>query len=111
MSCFYRIWKMQTFCCLDPSNNMAALPSSAAAEMRQIAISALRSLEHDVLKELDACVAQQGTLKANERFVVWACMWQLMFLYRELVIAFEAYMNRIANARSELNEDMSRGCR
>ncbi|KAF7545139.1 hypothetical protein G7Z17_g9397 [Cylindrodendrum hubeiense] len=65
------------------------------AEVRHIARKALESLEHDVFKQLDDCVAQQGPPKTQEKLAIWASMWQLMLMYRDLLNAFKADISRM----------------
>lgn len=101
MNCFFRIWKASAFWCLDPANNLVNLPLSVQAQLRNVARKALYSLEHDILKELDDCIAQQGPPKAQERLAIWASMWQLIIIYRELLAAFKVHLVRVARERSE----------
>ncbi|KAH6898702.1 hypothetical protein B0T10DRAFT_117042 [Thelonectria olida] len=93
MNCFFRIWKTSSFSCRDPSNKLVNLPPTVQAELRLIARKALESLEYDVFKQLDDCCSQQG-IKSQERPAVWACMWQLMLMYRELLEAFKPVITR-----------------
>ncbi|PHH68411.1 hypothetical protein CDD83_6120 [Cordyceps sp. RAO-2017] len=90
MGCFFRIWKMSSFSCRDPTNRMANLPLSVQARLRNIAREALKSLEYRVLKALDECLGQHTQPQPPERMAVWASLWRLMLMYRDLLIAFEA---------------------
>ena len=92
MNCFFRILKTTTFWCRDPANNVVALPLSVTAQLRNLARKAFRSLEHDVLKDLDDCIAQQRPPKPEERLAVWASSWQLILIYRELIGAFHTHL-------------------
>ena len=62
-------------------------------QLRNIARSALNGIEHDVLKKLDECLTQQGTPKAEERMAIWACLWQLMLMYREVIWATRSFIH------------------
>lgn len=95
MHCFFRIWRTPSFYCRDPTNKLVTLPLSVQAELRSIAREALKSLEHDVFKLLDDCIAQQGPLKEPDRMAIWASMWQLMFMYRDLLVAFKKHLTRM----------------
>ncbi|CAM1506803.1 Fc.00g064440.m01.CDS01 [Cosmosporella sp. VM-42] len=95
MNCFFRIWRTHSFWCRDPSNKLVSLPLSVQAELRLIAREALKSLEHDVLKHLDDCLAQQGPVKTQEKMAIWASMWQLILIYRDLLTAFKGYISRL----------------
>ncbi|KAK7420471.1 hypothetical protein QQZ08_010387 [Neonectria magnoliae] len=95
MNCFFRIWRTYSFSCLDPSNKLVNVPLTVQAELRHIARKALESLEHDVFKHLDDCVAQQGPPKPQEKLAIWASMWQLMLIYRDLLTAFKAQISRM----------------
>jgi hypothetical protein len=68
------------------------LPLSIQAQLRNIARSALNLLEYDVLKELDELLSPQGSLKAQEKGPVWASLWQAILIYRDLIVAFRAYL-------------------
>ncbi|KAG5987796.1 hypothetical protein E4U43_004935, partial [Claviceps pusilla] len=71
MNCFFRIWKMPYFMCIDPSKKLVPLPISVQAQLRRFARKALDRLEHDVFKMLDDCLGQQGSPKAEERVAFW----------------------------------------
>jgi hypothetical protein len=92
MNCFFKIWKASAFRCRDPNSNIAVLPLSVQAQLRNIARHALVSLEHDILKELDDCVTQQGNPKPQERLAIWVSMWQLILMYREILLAFDSHV-------------------
>lgn len=92
MSCFFRIWKTPYFYCRDPKNKITSLPLSAQARLRSIARSALHGLEHDVLKKLDDCLTQAGAPRDDERVAIWACLWQLMLMYRDLASANKGFI-------------------
>lgn len=102
MNCFFKIWKASSFYCLDPSNQRTTLPLSVTAQLRQIAKRGLDSLEHDVLKELDDALTQQGPLEPAETLSFWASMWQLLLMYRELIITFDQHL--------KLKKDTSPAC-
>jgi hypothetical protein len=91
MGCFFRIWRTPFFYCRDPKNKLTTLPLSAQARLRSIARSALHGIEHDVLKKLDDCLTQTGAPKDDDRMAIWACMWQLMLMYRDLANANKSF--------------------
>lgn len=98
MNCFFRIWRTESFCCRDPTKKLVNLPLSVQADLRRIARKSVESSEQDVLKELDICLARQGPPKLEERIAVWASMWQLILMYRDLMVAFKTYLNRLEEA-------------
>ncbi|RSL46738.1 hypothetical protein CEP53_010221 [Fusarium sp. AF-6] len=98
MNCFFRIWKAPPFTCCSSSNKFSHVPFTVQAELRRIAWKALVSHEHDILKLLEECLAQQEPLKPRERMAVWASLWQLMLMYRELVLAHDSYFMRNPSA-------------
>lgn len=61
------------------------LPYSVHEELRHIAKKAMESLERDILGELDACMTQSGAVKPYEKPLLWACLWQLIFVYGQLL--------------------------
>lgn len=95
--------------CIDPSNNLAPLPVSVQAQLRRIAKKALDRLEYDVLKILDDCLTQQGSPKPEERVAIWASLWQLMLMYRELLIAYKSHLGRMMQGPSP-PDALSRFC-
>ncbi|KAL6886539.1 hypothetical protein HDV57DRAFT_392431 [Trichoderma longibrachiatum] len=107
MNCFFRIWKARSFWCLDPTNKLTTLPLSVQAQLRNIARRAIYSLEHDILKEMDECIAQQGPPKAQERIAIWASMWQLILMYRELMQGFKTHIGRLATSKSESTQNIA----
>ncbi|KID90035.1 hypothetical protein MGU_02740 [Metarhizium guizhouense ARSEF 977] len=107
MNCFFRIWKMPSFWCRDPSKNIANLPVSVQAQLRSIARKALDLLEHDVLKLLDDCLSQQGSPKAEERVAIWVSMWQLMLMYRELLAGYKIHLGHMMQDPSSPDEFIS----
>ncbi|KAF4581072.1 hypothetical protein GQ602_007209 [Ophiocordyceps camponoti-floridani] len=90
LNCFFRIWKTSSFSCRDPTNKMANLPLSVQARLRSIARGALKSYEYKVLKALDECLGQHSQPKPSERMAIWASLWQLILMYRDLLKAFVA---------------------
>lgn len=107
MNCFFRIWKMPSFMCIDPSKKLVPLPISVQAQLRSIARKALDLLEHDVLKMLDDCLSQQGSPKAEERVAIWVSLWQLMLMYRELLIAYKTHLGHMTQDPSSPDEFIS----
>lgn len=69
---------------------MANLPLSVQARLRSIARGALKSYEYKVLKALDECLGQHSQPKPSERMAIWASLWQLILMYRDLLKAFVA---------------------
>ncbi|KAM5369891.1 hypothetical protein ACJZ2D_008792 [Fusarium nematophilum] len=101
MNCFFRIWKAPRFTCCSSPNKVSHAPPTVQAELRYIAWKALVSLEHDVLKLLEDCLAQQDPLKPHERMAVWASLWQLILIYRDLVIAHDSFFSRNPGAKRD----------
>lgn len=93
MNCFFKIWKTSSFECLDPSNKRVDLPLSVQAQLRSIAKKGLDLHELDVMKELDNCLTQQGKLQEPDQLVIWACLWQLLLMHREILIGFKEHLD------------------
>ncbi|KAL6818612.1 hypothetical protein GGI42DRAFT_359658 [Trichoderma sp. SZMC 28013] len=107
MNCFFRIWKARSFWCLDPTNKLTTLPLSVQAQLRNIARRAIYSLEHDILKEMDECIAQQLPTKNQDRIAIWASMWLLILMYRELLQGFKTHIGRLASSKSESAQNIA----
>ncbi|RGP66523.1 hypothetical protein FLONG3_8833 [Fusarium longipes] len=103
MNCFFRIWKAPRFTCCSSSNKVSQVPFTVQAELRRIAWNALVSHEHDILKLLEDVLAQQDSLKAQEKMAVWASLWQLIIMYRDLIIAHDGYFSRNPGAKKDQN--------
>ncbi|KAM3465776.1 hypothetical protein MY5147_008416 [Beauveria neobassiana] len=103
LNCFFRIWKTDAFWCRDPTNKFVSLPLSVQARLRNIARQGARFIEHDILKELDEILAQQGSTKPDERLAIWASLWQLILIYRETLATFKKHMSRIAKSSTEFD--------
>lgn len=106
MSCFFMIWRMPSFWCRDPTNRIANLPLSVQARLRNIAREALKSLEYKVLKSLDECLGQHSQPRPDEKMAVWASLWQLILMYRDLLTACKA---KVARLTREGDEDVHDG--
>lgn len=61
------------------------LPYSVHEELRHIAKKAMESLERDILGDLDACMTQSRAVKPYQKPLLWACLWQMIFVYRQLL--------------------------
>ncbi|KAF4512444.1 hypothetical protein G6O67_001583 [Ophiocordyceps sinensis] len=107
MSCFFRIWRMSSFSCRDPTNRIANLPLSVQARLRKIAREALKSLEYRVLKSLDECLGQHAQPQPAEKMAVWTCLWQLILMYRDLLTACKAKITRLDNEGGEDAHDVN----
>lgn len=84
LACFFRIWKTSTFWCEDPKRRMAALPLSVQAQIRHIARKAISRRERDIFSILDSLSSPSSQPKAEERMALWACLWQLIWVYRDI---------------------------
>ncbi|KYK58617.1 hypothetical protein DCS_05634 [Drechmeria coniospora] len=93
MNCFFRIWTMSSFWCRDPANHVVSLPLSVQARLRSIAREALKLLEYKVMKTLDDFLDQQTQPKPPEKVAIWASLWQLILMYRQLLAAFQAQVS------------------
>ncbi|KAL6869296.1 hypothetical protein ACO1O0_000620 [Amphichorda felina] len=94
MACFFRIWKTPSFWCRDPSGKTTALPISVQAQLRTIVQRGIHSFEHDILKELDSLITPSHQPKPDDKLALWACLWQLMIIYRDLTAASEVWLAR-----------------
>ena len=69
------------------------LPYSVHEELRHIAKKAMESLERDILSELDGCMTQSKAVQPFEKPLLWVCLWQLIFVYRQLLSSCK-FINR-----------------
>ncbi|POR31777.1 Uncharacterized protein TPAR_08018 [Tolypocladium paradoxum] len=106
MSCFFRIWRMSSFWCRDPANHIVNLPLSVQARLRNIAREALKLFEYKVLKGLDECLGQHAQPQPQERMAIWASLWQLILMYRDLLTAFKAQITRNTRDGNESRHDV-----
>lgn len=79
---------------------------SMQAILRNIVRSGIQSIELDILKELEECLAQQGALKQDERMAIWACMWQIILIYRDLQQGWRSWLGQMSQvwSRTEMGE-------
>lgn len=101
LNCFFRIWKTDSFWCRDPSKKFVSLPLSVQARLRSIARQGAHFIEHDILKELDELLAQQGPTKPDERLAIWASLWQLILVYRETLASYKKHMSHLAKVADQ----------
>ncbi|KXH66471.1 hypothetical protein CSAL01_09129 [Colletotrichum salicis] len=67
-------------------NKISELPLPAQAEIRSIARSVIESSERDILADLDRYLKPtKSKMDNHERPAVWAALWQLIFIYRDLL--------------------------
>ncbi|KAK1527750.1 uncharacterized protein CCOS01_08012 [Colletotrichum costaricense] len=65
---------------------LSELSLPAQAEIRGIAKSVIESSERDILADLDRYLKPtKSKIDNHERPAVWAALWQLMFIYRDLL--------------------------
>ena len=96
---------MSSFWCRDPANHIVNLPLSVQARLRNIAREALKLFEYKVLKSLDDCLSQHTQPQPQEKMAIWASLWQLILMYRDLLTAFKAQITRINRASEESDYD------
>ncbi|KAI8218244.1 hypothetical protein K4K53_008853 [Colletotrichum sp. SAR 10_77] len=100
VKCMYMIYRSRTLYFFQ-ANKVQELPGPAHAEIRGVARSALESSERDLLAELDKFFkTQKQKLDDKERPIVWAALWQLMLVYRDLLRNMKPFGN---NAEPLLN--------
>ncbi|KAI8184231.1 hypothetical protein K4K51_012726 [Colletotrichum sp. SAR 10_75] len=81
----YKICRAQTLFFVQPNGKgVEELPLPAQAELRGVARAALESSERDILSELDRYL-KTPKISDQDRPAVWAALWQLMFVYRDLL--------------------------
>ncbi|KAF4830517.1 hypothetical protein CGCTS75_v005967 [Colletotrichum tropicale] len=81
----YKICSAQTLFFVQPNGKgVEELPLPAQAELRGVAHAALESSERDILSELDKYL-KTPKISDQDRPAVWAALWQLMFVYRDLL--------------------------
>ncbi|KAI8256685.1 hypothetical protein K4K56_007532 [Colletotrichum sp. SAR 10_98] len=81
----YKICRAQTLFFVQPNGKgVEELPLPAQAELRGVARAALESSERDILSELDKYL-KTPKISGQDKPAVWAALWQLMFVYRDLL--------------------------
>ncbi|EQB54764.1 hypothetical protein CGLO_05369 [Colletotrichum gloeosporioides Cg-14] len=80
----YRICRSEKLWFLQKDKGVVELPLPAQAELRGVARSALDSSERDIHSELDKYL-KTPKIPDQDKPVVWAALWQLMFVYRDLL--------------------------
>ncbi|KAI3542671.1 hypothetical protein CABS03_00955 [Colletotrichum abscissum] len=97
----YKVYRTPNFY-FAPSDNspITELSFSAQAQMRGVAKSALEASERDILAELDKYL--KNKMEINDRPAVWAALWQMMLIYRDLLKNIRSW-HTANNAESLLN--------
>ncbi|KXH51419.1 hypothetical protein CSIM01_08205 [Colletotrichum simmondsii] len=86
MKCMYKICCQDDFVFIrDDNGAVKYLPLPAKAELRAIARMALETAERDILKALDKLKAAATKVPEQDLPALWATLWQLMFIYRDLL--------------------------
>lgn len=110
MSCYFRILKAPTLWCQDPSGKVSSLPASVQAQLRSIARLLIRGIERNVFKALDNLTTPTSQPKPEERLALWACLWQLILMYRELTAAFGIWSSCSEQNQVDLQPSKSQYC-
>jgi hypothetical protein len=100
----FKIWrthppKMPLYC-RGSSKGTVRLPPSVQEELRRVAKKAMVTLENRILQELETCMTQGGSVKAEEKPLLWACLWELLWCYRTLLTELVTLCNMLGNLRS-----------
>ncbi|KAK1521618.1 hypothetical protein CPAR01_14535 [Colletotrichum paranaense] len=86
MKCMYKICCQDDFVFIrDDTGAVKYLPLPAKAELRAIARMALETAERDILKALDKLKAAATKVPEQDLPALWATLWQLIFIYRDLL--------------------------
>lgn len=87
MTCWVRLWNTETMYYRD-ANGIQPLPATTLRELKNLALPWLAEAERLVLESLDDLLARNGGIQDDEMLPVWACLWQLILLYRNLLQAY-----------------------
>ncbi|KAK1729271.1 uncharacterized protein BDZ83DRAFT_568534 [Colletotrichum acutatum] len=86
MKCMYKICCQDDFIFIrEDTGAVKRLPLPAKAELRGIARMALETAERDILMVLDKLKAASAKVPEQDLPALWATLWQLMFIYRDLL--------------------------
>lgn len=75
MQCWVRVWRNPTLYCRFEGRHATGISNDTA-------IKALIACENNILGDLDELRAK---LTQEEELPVWACLWQMIFTYRDLI--------------------------
>jgi hypothetical protein len=90
----YQIWKTKTFIQrrfdgrIIPDTEYELIPE----QLRDIAFDRIVSLERDIQMEMDRTLTQQS-LKEEVKLPVYASVWQLILIYRELLTSISLQLS------------------
>jgi hypothetical protein len=104
----FKIWRTHpsktatALYCRGSSKGTVRLPPSVQEELRRIAKNAMMNLEDKILHELETCMTQPGILKPEEKPLIWACLWELLWCYRSLLMELMAFCRMIGNLPSRM---------
>ena len=102
----FKIWRTHpsktatALYCRGSSKGTVRLPPSVQEELRRIAKTAMVTLETNILQELETCMTQAGNVKPEEKPLIWACLWELLWCYRGLLKELVAFCRMIKGYRS-----------
>jgi hypothetical protein len=94
----FRIWRTNAFYYRAPSGSQC-MPPQVTGELRHIAKKAMETLERDIMSDLEACMTQPGQVKLNEKPLLWACLWQLLLMYNQLLTTWRRSHASIGNGK------------
>ncbi|KAI0427295.1 hypothetical protein F5Y09DRAFT_333496 [Xylaria sp. FL1042] len=82
LRCLYKIWRHPSFVYQEqPSSNYEQLPYEIVRVLKAMAAKLIKGIENDVLGEL----AGRRPKFPADRLPLWACMMQVVLLYRDLI--------------------------
>ncbi|KAI0489622.1 hypothetical protein F4859DRAFT_159121 [Xylaria cf. heliscus] len=82
LRCLYKVWSQSSFVCQRrPDSDMEQLPYEIHRVLKAMAAKLMKGIESDVLSEL----AGRRPKSTAERLPLWACMMQVVLLYRDLM--------------------------
>jgi hypothetical protein len=106
LNCMYQIWSHPQFYYRKHGDGKVHdLPLSIQAALKNTARSAMRSYEHDILKDLDQYVFQTP-IKREDRLSVWASFWQVILINDDILRRIQ--LSKVDKSRREACLDLSR---
>ncbi|KAI0196183.1 hypothetical protein EV127DRAFT_477100 [Xylaria flabelliformis] len=92
LRCLYKVWSQDSFVCQKrPETDLEKLPYEIYRVLKAMAAKLMKGIESDVLSEL----AARRPKSPADRLPLWACMMQIVLLYRDLMTTLGSQEPRV----------------
>jgi hypothetical protein len=105
----FELWNTHTIYCHENGKPQGELPKSVHNELKRICNNAMRSEERHIQNLLDARIKQHHLSKNVQLPLVWACLWQLLLMYRQILVGPVTVVGQTTQEFQDASQRMFKG--